>query len=369
MGDYAPFQAERSGGQGGGNRLAALIDPVALEDRLRVARARRAEAVANRGNIRHDTALTAPPRRSVAPARPERDHAPAHPLVLLIAIGVTAAALFAPGRAPDQLQPVLPASVPAPSDQAGADPSPPATPQTRSVSIETPSTSPIAPDAAPQPPATPDAVAAQIPPRAPTAVTTAAASPAAPPEPPAAISSAAPPDPAATAAQPDPAVAPPPPDPTPRGERLFVHVPVQTDGGAVAAALEALRSDGFAAITDQRTPLTISRTNVRYFNPEDAAAAAEIAARIGPLLGGEAIARDFTDAPQEISPGRIEIWIAGTSPGAAGPPRQGGRLVRAAPPLDQTIANVAGGIESFADQAGRDLALAIEQAVRAIEGR
>ena len=49
---------------------------------------------------------------------------------------------------------------------------------------------------------------------------------------------------------------------------------------------------------------------MRYFHPEDAAAARQLAA----ALGSGAEARDFTGLTRPARPGTLEVWLAGDAP-------------------------------------------------------
>ena len=107
----------------------------------------------------------------------------------------------------------------------------------------------------------------------------------------------------------------PPDAAAPRPQRVLVNAPKSVPTDAIDAALATLRETGFAEVAAQQTRLTIRASTVRYYNAEDASAAAEVAALVGPSLpGGVAEARDFSDAPSRGAPGHLEVWVAGAPP-------------------------------------------------------
>ena len=164
LGQSGSFPRDRTDGA---SQIAAVFDPVALEDRLRVAREQRAEALARReaaGKATPQPPVARPPARAAAPLplepvpslpAPRRTAPPvargrvrspsvAHPLVALLAVGLTAsfalsrgapeappvdrlaveaAAQVAPAEAVVAAAPAQPVEVPSPP-AAPADPAP-----------------------------------------------------------------------------------------------------------------------------------------------------------------------------------------------------------------------------------------------------
>lgn len=108
------------------------------------------------------------------------------------------------------------------------------------------------------------------------------------------------------AASPRPRLRPvPDAPPAPDDVTLVLHV---SDGASdidAAAAAAVLGAAGIAIDERRTSPLSISRTNIRYFHVEDAAFAALVAEAIGGQL------RDFTSFRPSPPPGIVEIWLAG----------------------------------------------------------
>jgi len=109
--------------------------------------------------------------------------------------------------------------------------------------------------------------------------------------------------------------------PAPTVRREEVLVYVST--GAQGELLAgALGEAGFVTITTQPSRHAISASNVRYYHAADAEAAAAIAEALAPRLpDGAALVRDFTAAERRSAPGRIEVWVAG-APAAPAAPHQ-----------------------------------------------
>lgn len=95
--------------------------------------------------------------------------------------------------------------------------------------------------------------------------------------------------------------------------RLVVHVPQRLAAERRDRTVAQLADRGWAP-EEVSTPFTIGKTHVRYFHPQDRAAAEELAAFL------DAEARDFlgfTPSPQE---GYLELWLGGQgAPPAAKP--------------------------------------------------
>ncbi len=381
MGQGIPFHANLAD-DGRRARIAdGLIDPVALEDRLRVARARRAEAVALR--TANQTVRTPSPPAGPDPV-PHPETAPqirtAHPLVAVLAIGLTASAIFSPTpkASHPSPEPAQIAMVTEPALPPASSPAPAAPPPAERADAATPKPSPVL---APARPSLPVRTAA---PRDDIVTLVAAPIEAAPIEaaPPAPTQTAPPvaPRPTAKATRPP---ASEPAGPALRPETLLVYVPSGEGSAAFDVPRDLLRASGFVAITDRTTDATIRRTNVRFYNPGDAAAASAIA----DLIGDGAVARDFSASGAVVSPGRIEIWMAGSPSGPAVSPAPAVATLdpTAKPPsrtpvdgpspdpalaaLERQIAAVTDNIETLTDKASRDINRAVEQAIRALEGR
>lgn len=93
-------------------------------------------------------------------------------------------------------------------------------------------------------------------------------------------------------------------------QAVFLQAPTGVAENAVAGARDAVERAGFTVAQTLRVRLPISRSNVRYFHPEDAAAAIRLAGEI------DAIARDFTSYRPLPMEGTIEVWLAGRSAGS-----------------------------------------------------
>lgn len=321
--ENSPFARERPDAA---PHVSAAMEPVALEDRLRVAREQRAEALARRqASVRPRPpaprqALRAPAHDPIEPAQPapslsvRRPHvaAPAHetsapaqvahPLVALVALGLTVAFALSHGA------PVAPRADPAVAS------SPAVAPPARTPTID------IAAASDPTPPhADDDPLSARSGAAGPMRVEGAAAELGlADPFPAAAVPVAnAPAGPAESTAEPATAAVEPPIVVARRTQSVLVNAPSSVPADATLATL---RTSGFGEVALQPTRLTIRTSSVRYYHAADAAAAAEVAALIGPgLPGGRAEARDFSDASSLGAPGHLEVWIASAPTPAAAP--------------------------------------------------
>ncbi len=358
--------------------LAELLDPVALEERLREARARRVEAMARRNAATPPGGIGSSPQVSVFPA-PSRAPAPVPPPepaaaavpapapvaapvaattgafwsrpVLLVAliflaglgIGGAAVALMALRSLPERLAAVAPAPAPlpapapapAPVPATAADPVPAPVADPAPAVPPAPVLSPVPPSVASDPPAT-TPVAAAVPgeePASPTRLTAFAfpapaglAVPATEAVPAAASPLAALPAPAppAPVVQPAPpaaeTVAPPAPAVVqpPLPSSVIVHFPASAEPTAerLRAALEAA-----GGVTVETLPVhfAIGRSNIRFYHASDRDPAIALGNLIGPALpdGQAPEARDFTSYATPTVPGRVEIWLAGEPSGAA----------------------------------------------------
>lgn len=107
-------------------------------------------------------------------------------------------------------------------------------------------------------------------------------------------------------AQPAP-VAPGPRYPGP----VVVNAPASLTDSEVEALVAGLGAEGFVVAEPARVGVTVKQSNVRYFHPEDADAAAAVAAALGALV------RDFTDFSPAPPAGAIEVWLAGRETASA----------------------------------------------------
>ncbi len=97
--------------------------------------------------------------------------------------------------------------------------------------------------------------------------------------------------------------------------RVFVHYPASAE--AVAdEAVAALSGAGAEAAKALPVGFSVGKTNVRYYHPEDRAAAEQVAALTADLTGAPLEARDFTDFRPSPNPGVIEVWLEGNAPAA-----------------------------------------------------
>lgn len=111
--------------------------------------------------------------------------------------------------------------------------------------------------------------------------------------------------------------------PEPEGEpagvppaRVLVHVPSGLASSEADRAVAALGAAGYTPASRLPAQFTIGSTNIRYYHPEDAAAARIMAAAISAETGSTAVARDFTDFRPQPLAGTIEVWLAGEAPSA-----------------------------------------------------
>jgi len=117
---------------------------------------------------------------------------------------------------------------------------------------------------------------------------------------------------AATPADGPPAPQALPPAPGPRfSGPVVLNAPETVDEADLAALVDALGAEGFVLAEPNRVDITISQSNVRFFHPEDAAAAAAVADALG------ADPRDFTAFSPAPPAGTIEVWLSGRGDGVA----------------------------------------------------
>ena len=110
-------------------------------------------------------------------------------------------------------------------------------------------------------------------------------------------------------AEPDPAPTPAI-DPALAGTRVFVHAPPSVGRAGAEEVVASLAAAGFPDVSRVSARDSVAGTNIRYFLPEDAAAADRLAA----ILGNGAIARDFTAFRPSPRGGTLEVWLTGTAP-------------------------------------------------------
>jgi hypothetical protein len=132
---------------------------------------------------------------------------------------------------------------------------------------------------------------------------------------------------------------------------VLLHVPARAPAGTAESALAALAGAGIVPEGPLRVGMTIERANVRYYFPEDAAAARALSDRIGAATGTPVEARDFTSYRPQPTPGTVEVWLAGQgAPGAARAPATG--PVQIADQIaDQTLRD----LEAIASEVARAL--------------
>ena len=112
------------------------------------------------------------------------------------------------------------------------------------------------------------------------------------------------------------------------GYKVRLYAPSKTSGEEVDHVAETVRGTGMSLPPIQRVGFNVSATHVRYFHDNEAAAAQELAERLG------AQARDFTDFRPSPQNGSIEIYVAGNGVSAA--PSSSGRA-RQTPALERFL--------------------------------
>ena len=94
--------------------------------------------------------------------------------------------------------------------------------------------------------------------------------------------------------------------------RATVHFP-RSAGGAAETAAAALRARG-VAVEILPVDLAIARTNVRFYHHADQAGAERVSALLAEALSVEPpLTRDFTTYATPPVSGKVEIWLAGTT--------------------------------------------------------
>jgi hypothetical protein len=166
--------------------------------------------------------------------------------------------------------------------------------------------------------------------------------------------------------------------------RIIVHAPSAVGEAEIDSVVAVLDGAGYTPTGRVSIPFAIGTTNVRYYFPEDAAAARAIADALG-AAGQEAVARDFTGHRPRPTTGTVEIWLAGqprsapasSAPAvASSPPPPPAAAAPAPPPAPVRQADrprqpppqaQARGRPSGADAAMRELEALAEEIARAIE--
>lgn len=357
--------------------MADLLDPVALEERLRDARIRRTEALARRN--------TDPGTRAKDPSAPRPTPPHATPVVAKPATALAgperaaASQPSAPRSAPRPVVAVHPVAVRPVAMPPGDGPGAVAAPVRRTrilplvmfiagaslgaalvavvampslrlrlammlapeaMLISEPATPPSVASAAPVAPSLPvDPVPAPVTAPAAARAPVAAGVATAPTADTAASSSPAPSTVILTPAEPPananegferamgsgeahgPATAPvaaepaPSSPPVPLPSRIVLHYPASAEAEAMAAR-ERLLAAGVGDVQAVPVRFAIGRTNVRFYHGVDAEGArgvADLLAREGDAVPE---ARDFTDYPSPAAAGKVEVWFSG-SPTAA----------------------------------------------------
>lgn len=106
---------------------------------------------------------------------------------------------------------------------------------------------------------------------------------------------------------------------------VVVNAPDSLTEAEVSDRLAMLSAGGFALADPQRVGVTVKDSNVRFFHPEDAAAAEAVAEALGARL------RDFTDFSPPPPAGTIEVWLAGHGSAPAAAPAKARRKAVSAP--------------------------------------
>ncbi len=86
---------------------------------------------------------------------------------------------------------------------------------------------------------------------------------------------------------------------------VILNAPESIGEAELAGLVDRLDAAGFALEEPNRVDIPISESNVRFFHPEDAAAAGAVASRLGARL------RDFTSFAPSPPAGTIEVWLSG----------------------------------------------------------
>ena len=104
---------------------------------------------------------------------------------------------------------------------------------------------------------------------------------------------------------------------------MVVHFPPSARAAA-NMAVDKLKAAGLGEVSSVPVNMTVGQSNVRFFHAADGPAAARVAEALPPSRPGDAPeSRDFTDFSPKPVTGRLEVWLAGESPGgtAAAPRR------------------------------------------------
>jgi nicotinate-nucleotide--dimethylbenzimidazole phosphoribosyltransferase len=277
--------------------VRAQVAAPSLASGLAVTRAAEASGVATPAAAATRVAGAEAPR--LAPPSQDALAAIPAPLAAVAQVGEAAVLPAAPGSAaePDLQLPAVLAAVarPVPAEAPAASEAGPA-----------PRVDAVPPAALPAPEAEVATEVAAAPEPAPEPAVEAAAEPS---EEPAAIAEAA-------------AEAPPPP----RVDAVLVSIlaPRDTAPERVAEAAGTIGGLGYTSREPAEVGVTIRQTQVRYYHPEDAAAAELVAAAVG------GTARDFTDFRPQPPDGTVEVWLEG-EPAPEPEPVRAAAPVRAAP--------------------------------------
>ena len=86
---------------------------------------------------------------------------------------------------------------------------------------------------------------------------------------------------------------------------LIVHAPATLPAADFADIAAALSDLGVGELDPKPVGITVRESNVRFFHPEDAAAAGRVAEALGIR------SRDFTDYTPRPPRGTVELWLAG----------------------------------------------------------
>lgn len=275
---------------------AALFDPVAWEQRVERARARRIEALAARRS--GPLATNRRPRQPIAAGEPSFREAAGRTAPRLTAARLLA--VFVAGLALGLALTYGGPRSPAPQNVATTPPPSGSSRVTSALTAPIPTEPPRVAAASPRLHPSEQRVVASPVPAFPAALTLS----------PRLTRGAAPPvtaaDPAPTR-QPTPAEVPVPPD-----TRLIVQAPRGLPTPEVDRILERLRAAGIEVSANHRVAVAVDASNLRYFFDRDRPRAEAVAARDA-VAGAPLALRDFTHLSPRPRPGTLELWLAGSA--------------------------------------------------------
>ena len=122
--------------------------------------------------------------------------------------------------------------------------------------------------------------------------------------------------------------------------KAALFAPALVDKDQIAEYYGLLLETGYTVADPKSVGFAISSDQVRYFYPEDAAAARALAEAIGARV------RDFTDFRPQPEEGTIEVWMSGKS-GKAAPAKPRNRAPSQLDVVRQRILNQLRGSGQF----------------------